>query len=101
MKIKIGPIRFEVVEVENLMGERDDGTKVDLHGEIVYKAEQIRLDQGQGKDIKVVTLWHEIMHGILSVAGHYEQPEEYIDALAHSLVELVRENPELLDYTRA
>jgi len=45
--------------------------------------------------IRRVTLWHEIVHGILYAAGQTDHDEVLTDAIAHGIVQVLRDNPEL------
>ncbi len=43
-----------------------------------------------------MTLWHEILHGILNGAAQTEEHNEaHIDALAHGIIQVLRDNPQL------
>lgn len=86
MRVLIGPIAYQVVETE-LNGN--------LCGDIDTMKCRIRIEQSMAPDIKRVTLWHEIVHGILFAAGITDHSEIQVDALAHGLVQLLRDNPEL------
>jgi hypothetical protein len=86
MQVKIGPIRYDVVETEintHTCGETD-----------VMKC-RIRINAGMHPDIAKVTLWHEIIHGILFAAGLTDHDEQVTDAIAHGIVQVLADNPEL------
>jgi len=88
MQIIIGAIAYEVIEVAELASEH--GT---LCGEISSTKCRIRIDADMAAPVKQVTLWHEIIHGILFNAGYREHDEQQIDALAYGLMQVLRDNP--------
>jgi hypothetical protein len=91
MHIQIGPIRYEVVEVAELAS-----AKGELYGDIDYSKCRIRIAAESDAQVKRVTLWHEILHGILTGAAQTEDHNEaHIDALAHGIILLLRDNPAL------
>lgn len=92
MKIKIGGLDYEVIEEHNLCAE--DGTKR-LNGHIVYDQCQIKVDSTLDRQVKNQTIWHEILHGILTHAGIEEQSETHIDVIAYGIVQVLRDNSEL------
>ena len=94
MHIQIGPLRYKVVEVEELASERSGA----LYGDICYGKCRIRIAADSSPQIKLVTLIHEILHGILANAALVEDHNEaHIDALAHGLIQVLRDNPKLRD----
>lgn len=97
--IQVGPVDYTVKEIEDLHRVDDDGKKRWLHGHIWLTDSEIRIASDQSDDIKVVSLWHEIMHAILSGAGQAEQPEPLIEAISFGIVQLIRDNPELIKAT--
>lgn len=98
-KIKIGPVGYTVKEIEDLHRVDDEGVKRWLHGHIWFTDSEIRIASDQSQDIKIVSLWHEILHGILNGAGQAEQPEPLIEAISFGLVQLIRDNPVLIEAT--
>ena len=91
MQIKIGPLRFQVIEVPELASESGE-----LHGDINFRKCRIRIDADDSPQIKQITLWHEILHGILYGAAHRsDHNEAHIDALAHGIIQVLRDNPQL------
>lgn len=91
-QVQIGPLSYRVVEVRELASAAHGA----LYGDIDYSKCRIRIAQESDPQIKDVTLWHEILHGILAGAAHTEDHnEEHIDALAHGIIQVLRDNPEL------
>ena len=93
MVVKIGGIDYEVIEEHNLFAY--DGT-TRLNGHIVYDKCQIRIDDTLDPQAKNQTMWHEILHGILTHAGIDEQSETHIDIIAYGIIQVLRDNPDLV-----
>lgn len=94
-KVRIGPIDFTVVEIERL---RDDAGSKSLDGNISYARSEIRLGAELEWQAKRQTLWHEIIHGLMT-QGHIETgeaEEQMVDVLAYGIVQVLRDNPELV-----
>ena len=98
--LKIGPIDYKVTEKDDLHFVNDDGKKCALHGDICWGEAEIRIATDQDNQVKVATLWHEAVHGILNNAGIDNHPENIVMALGYGLVQLIRDNPELIALTR-
>lgn len=98
-KIQIGCVDYTVKEIDDLHKVNEDGQKVWLHGHILHADAEIRVASDQSEDVKTVTVWHEVMHGILQNAGQSNQPEGFIEALSFGLVQVIRDNPELIQAT--
>lgn len=97
--VKIGAVNYSIKEVHDLHRVESDGKKTGLHGQILYTTCQISIEKEQAHDVNVSTLWHEIVHGILTQAGQNEQDENHICALGYGLVQVLRDNPELISFT--
>lgn len=92
--IRMGVLDYSVQVVPNLRAA--DDTK--LYGEILYGAGTIRIDSASKPAFQAVVLWHELIHGLLEQAGQ-EQSESTCNALAYGLVQLFRDNPDLVERT--
>ena len=93
MEIRIGPIDYKVVKVKELASA--DGL---LHGDIDFGRCRIRVDAGDDPQRQYQTMWHEALHGILHGAGiRGDHNEQQIEALTHGIIQLLRDNPDLLD----
>ena len=90
MQITIGPLSYAVVEVEELASASGE-----LYGDINYERCRIRIRAESDPQIKHVTLWHEVLHGILRNAAIEDHDEQQIDALAHGIIQVLRDNPQL------
>jgi hypothetical protein len=89
-EIRIGPIVFKVVLVWRLTAE-DNTKKIDGH--IVYSSSEIKIEAGLEEQRKRQVIWHEIIHGILTQAGIYDQDEKAVDVLAHGVMDVLHDNP--------
>lgn len=90
--VKIGPIRYELEFVERLLSETDNK----LQGHIQYQPCTLSVEQNSNAQIQAVTILHEILHGLLNNVGFYEQDEKLIDTLAHGLLDVIQDNPDLM-----
>lgn len=97
--IQIGCVTYTVKQLDDLHKVDTDGVKKWLHGHILLADAEIRVANDQSDDIKLVTVWHEILHGILNNAGQDEQPEALMEALSFGLVKLIQDNPKLIKAT--
>lgn len=95
-KVQIGPIPYSVKEVDDLHDVNSEGKKLWLHGQIKWASATIEVERGQTDDVKVTTLMHEAVHGILNNAGQDDHPEAMVIALGYGLVQLLRDNPALV-----
>lgn len=91
-EIVIGPNRYAVEFVERL--ESDDHRR--LTGQIDYSALKIRIDPAPELNRQVITLFHEIVHGIDEVYG-LDLAEEDVDRMANGIVDVLQRNPGLLE----
>jgi hypothetical protein len=87
-QIKIGPIVYEVSEENRVASES-------MWGQIVYAESKIELNPGMNAQHRTITLWHEVLHGMLLQGGIREHDERILDVLAHGIVGVLRDNPEL------
>ena len=94
--IKVGGFIYRVQVVPHI-SETDSKVQT---GVIDYLASEIRLLDKEGWQARRQTLVHEVIHAILTYCGQYEanNNEEMIDALSNGLFQVLRENPELVNY---
>lgn len=85
--IRIGGLDYKVVEVKDL---RDGHTG--LNGHILYNDCEIRVEQEMLPQVQWVTVWHEVLHGILEHAG-VKHNEQTILALGYGVAQVLRDNP--------
>ena len=88
--VKIGPMVYAVVEEKGLV-DGDKSRKLDGH--IRYNDCQIAVEAGMSPQAKRQTIWHEIVHGILTQAGYTKQGETMVDALAYGIMGVLQDNP--------
>lgn len=91
--IKIGPIVFKVLELEEVWVDGES-----LWGHITFAESEIRVKKSLRDDPKQATLLHEVIHGILESTGHREaaKNEGVVGALSHGLLQVLRDNPEFI-----
>lgn len=85
-QIRIGPITYTVKQVEQLT---DDGKQ--MLGLIHYNTALIEIDATMPDAVRLVTFWHEVVHGICHAAG-VEHSEGVVQALSYGLVDLFERN---------
>ncbi len=83
--VKIGPVVYTVVENQRFPQDS-------LVGQIRYLEQVIEIQPKMGDTITEVTLWHEMLHGILFAGGFREQNEQMLDVLAYGIVRLLQDN---------
>lgn len=64
-------------------------------GLIDYAQQTIVIKAGIAATAQDVTLWHEILHGLLFNLGYVNHDEELVDGLAHGIVQVLADNPAL------
>jgi hypothetical protein len=87
--VKVGGLRYKVLlkdEIE-ICGEMKLGS---------FDNEKLTIEISSGcvEDARLVTLWHEIIHAIDEQAN-LQMTEGATNALAHSVVQILRDNPAL------
>ena len=88
--VRIGGVEYEVIDnVPSL----NDGENL-LLGQINYRDNTISLsDIAQGHQMKCITLWHEILHGIRNHAGlEIENEEDVVDMFARGIYQVLQDN---------
>lgn len=99
-RVKIGPVVYEIHYEKNPVGADEDGKAVWLNWRCRINEASIMLDSTLADDMKPVVLLHETMHAILEQAGVEDHPESLVKALGYGIVQMLRENPELVAYLR-
>jgi hypothetical protein len=97
--LKIGTLSYTIVEKSDLVGRNKEGERIWLNGDIRYRKQHIRIERKLSDDKKLVTLWHEALHGILEQAGINDENETIVIALSYGIVKLLQDNPALVKYT--
>lgn len=90
MNIDIGPITYKIVVVPDLRGDNDKK----LFGEVVHGLCEIRLEGNNAPQQGRQTLWHEIVHVILTQLGRQDEgsDEPLVDGLAYAFMQVVQDN---------
>ena len=88
--VRIGGVEYEVID--NVSG-LNDGQNV-LAGEINYNDSVIRLNEVvAGHQMKCITLWHEILHGIRNHAGiEIADEETVVELFARGIYQVLQDN---------
>jgi hypothetical protein len=93
--VRIGGVRYRVVVEEELVS--DDG--VELLGQHDYGRLQLRLSLAADPELRPFVLFHEVLHACVTVSGGDSHQEEALVAgLSHVLLQVLRENPDLVRY---
>lgn len=92
--VKVGALTYKVEETDRL----ELGTN--YLGEILYDTLEIRVRPG-AEQRERQTLLHEIIHAMLTNIGEKEHDERVVEGLAHMLLEVIQDNPDLIDSLRA
>jgi hypothetical protein len=98
--IKIGPVTYRVEQVLRLLGSNSDGSSTWLNGRVRYEKALIELEKELPEEVEPIAIVHEIIHAILEQAGINDVPESIVIALGYGLVQVLRDNPELIDLIR-
>lgn len=98
--VKIGGMRYRVRMIDDLHTVNSDGRKASLIGHILYSIGEIRVASGLSEDVQRATVWHELLHGILEQAGIDDESEQIIRVLGYGLVDVIRANPHLVEWTQ-
>ena len=91
MKVKVGPILYDVKLVDGLF---DDHGK--LNGLILHNDCEILIERSLHDQEKYCTMWHEIIHAIMSQAGIADQDESFVSTLAYGIVNVIKGNPDIM-----
>lgn len=88
---------------------RLDGLKYDvshtadsnINGRISFDQLKIQVNEDLPGPIQSVTLWHEILHGLIRHSSMKVKNEEaLVEMLGYGIAQVVRDNPDLIDFTR-
>lgn len=88
--IRIAGVEYSVIDdVESL----NDGYQM-LMGQIDYMDSEIRIsDRAPSHQMKCITVWHEILHGIHSNSGlEIENEEAVIEMFARGIYQVLQDN---------
>lgn len=88
--VNLGGTHYKIKTIKNL------SKKKRLHGQILYDECVIELNATDNKQLYANTLLHECLHGIFADRD-LEQSEKLVNGLSNGLIQLFRENPELVE----
>lgn len=97
-QVKIGAITYTVEAANDLHYTDGDSKKHGLNGEIKWATAKIRYDADLTEEVRMVTVLHEAIHGILNNAGVVGESETMVIALGYGLMALMRDNPALVEW---
>lgn len=98
--VKIGPIVYQVTEVESLQDTREDGSVRWLNGQILYNDETIKVESKNSHRQQACCLLHEASHAMLYQGGLDDIDEKVSINLGYSLYALIRDNPDLIKFVQ-
>jgi hypothetical protein len=90
--IKIGGIRYTVLADNRLIDSLRSGEMRHMRAEIAVLPDAT-------PELLPQTLWHEVLHGVLLHAGIKDHDETQIDVIAYGIVQVLRDNPALVELT--
>lgn len=90
--VKIGAVPHVVA-----YGEKSD----EYDGSITHSQQLIEIVNNMKPYVETVSLWHEIFHSVMKQSGHtdWRMDEDLMEVLSYAVVQLIRDNPQLVDYT--
>lgn len=91
-QIKIGSTYYSIELVDRL----ESKDTVALDGNLRFDESEIKLRASLSPQRLVQTLFHEIIHGIFDQVAR-DADDQTIDALAHGIMQVLRDNPALFD----
>jgi len=92
--VKIGWRNYTITQSEHRTG--DNGG--DLLGKIFYEDREIYLYEKLEKEEKVVTLLHEVVHGILYNMGHEMcSNENFVTGFTENLYQVIKDNQSMFN----
>lgn len=90
--IRISGITYDIVDVYGLL---DAEKAKKLNGCISYDQSKIEIESSLSDQIKMVTLLHEVIHGILSQA-EMEHEEKLISVLGYGVCGFIQDNADFI-----
>lgn len=97
--VQIGPILYTINEQEDCWQEGSNGEVIRYLGYHDSNTSEINIFSKLPPQKKGAVVIHEILHAILENAGFEgEHPEPLIDTIAYGILDLLRQNPNFVDY---
>lgn len=99
--VKIGPLFYDIIYTasadDEFDGKKDEGSITSS----VFAPDQatIFIDNGLDWKVKHLSLWHEVIHAILSQNGYFEDTvrEDLVTVIANGVANLIQDNPCICD----
>jgi hypothetical protein len=93
--VLIGGLRYRVVLEQEMVSEEG----VEILGQHDYGRLQLKLSLAADPEVRPFVLLHEVLHACVTVAGGDSHQEEALVAgLSHVLLQVLRDNPDLVGY---
>lgn len=92
MRIKIGGIYHTVEYPKGLKGDENQL----LDGRLRHSMSVILVDRDVSPQASVQCILHEVIHEMLIQLGRGDFGERFVDPLAFSLLQVIRDNPALI-----
>lgn len=69
-------------------------------GAVTYNSALIEVVNGMPIEVERVVVMHEVIHAMFKGQGQndYRHDEDLIEAVAHGVIQVIRDNPQLLSY---
>ena len=94
-RVLIGGLRYRVVLEQEMFS--DEG--VEILGQHDYGRLQLKLSLAADPEVRPFVLLHEVLHACVTVSGgDSHQEEALVTGLSHVLLQVLRENPDLVRY---
>lgn len=93
---------YPIKSVADLKQINSEGEEVGLYGSIKHTKRKIEIEKDMDERTRKAALIHEILHGFLFYSGHYDMDkfieERFVQCSSHGIVNLMRQNPDLVAY---
>ena len=95
-QVRVGAINYQVEIYQD--ADLEKILKSPLIGACWYRLAKIGVAAGTSEQVLPAVLIHELIHAILDQAGVTKQDEQMVIALSYGLVQMLQDNPELVEY---
>lgn len=90
--VRIGCIDYTITIEDSLVDDNGD----EIFGQCAYDACKIQILSRLAPQVRLATLWHEIVHGILIDCGYADHDEQMVSALSHGILSVLKNNPRIV-----
>jgi len=91
-ELKIGALRYSIERRPKPVSDTDEHSI----GSICYSSAQILLFNAMSEQSEILTLLHEVVHGLCYHSGVEWHDERFIETCAGLLFDFIRDNPKLI-----